>query len=57
MIVVAHIGGLPVEESIAQLAPAGIVALAAAHAARERTRRWTARLRSARTRSGQKRSA
>src|SRR4051794_14719594 len=57
MIVVAHIGGLPVEESIAQLAPAGIVALAAAHAARERTRRYGARLRGARTRLAQRRSA
>jgi hypothetical protein len=54
MIVVAHIGGLPIEESMAQLAPAGIVA---AHAAREWTRRCGARLRGARTRSGQRRSA
>ena len=50
MIVVAHIGGLPVEESIAQLAPTGIVVLVAAHAARDRIRRCVARLRGARTR-------
>jgi hypothetical protein len=42
MIVVAHVGGLPVEETIAQLAPVGIVVLVAA---RERTRRFRARLR------------
>jgi hypothetical protein len=48
MIVVAHVGGLPIEETIAQLAPAGgIVVLAVAHAAGERTRRWKARLRGA----------
>jgi hypothetical protein len=57
MIVVAHIGGRPVEESIAQLAPAGIVALAAARAARERARRCWARLRGAHTRVRRRRSA
>ena len=44
MIVVAHVGGLPVEETIAQLAPVGIVVLVMA---RERTRRFRARLRGA----------
>ena len=42
MIVVAHVGGLPVEETIAQLASVGIVVLVMA---RERTRRFRARLR------------
>ena len=44
MIVVAHVGGLPVEETIAQLASLGIVVL---FVARERTRRFRARLRGA----------
>jgi hypothetical protein len=44
MIVVAHVGGLPVEETIAQLAPVGIVVLVVA---RERARRFGARLRGA----------
>ena len=44
MIVVAHVGGLPVEETVAQLAPLGIVVL---FVARERTRRLKARLRGA----------
>ena len=44
MIVVAHVGGLPVEETIAQLASVGIVVLVVA---RERTRRFRARLRGA----------
>src|SRR4051794_23970799 len=46
MIVVAHISGLPVEETIAQLAPAaGIVVVAVAHAAGERTAKLWLRLR------------
>jgi hypothetical protein len=37
--VIAHVGGLPVEETIVQLAPAGIGALIALRVMSERIRR------------------
>ena len=43
--IVAHVGGLPIEEVIAQLASAGVVVLVAVQVVRERTERWRARLR------------
>jgi hypothetical protein len=56
-VIVAHIGGLPAEETIAQLAPAGIAVLVAVRALRGRTRRWTSRLQRVRTRLLRTRSA
>jgi hypothetical protein len=41
--VIAHVGGLPVEETIVQLAPAGIGVLVALRLASDRIR-WTVRL-------------
>jgi hypothetical protein len=42
--VYAHIGGMPVEETLAGFAPAGFVFVAALHVARERARRSTTRV-------------
>jgi hypothetical protein len=41
MIPVAHVGGLPVEETLLQLAPAGVALAAALRLTRARTRMWT----------------
>jgi hypothetical protein len=41
----AHVAGVPVEETVLQLAPAGVAVVAALRLTRERTRRWTSRLR------------
>ncbi len=38
--VCAHIGGLPVEETVIALAPGGVAVLVALRMARERTRGW-----------------
>jgi hypothetical protein len=46
-VIVAHVMGLPIEESVAQLVPAGAAIVAAAtiagRTARGRLRRWTGR--------------
>ena len=42
--IAAHIGGLPVEETLVAFAPAGVAFAAALHMARDRTRRAAGRL-------------
>jgi hypothetical protein len=42
-VILAHAGGLPVEETIAQLVPAGIALLVTLHLVAGRMRRRTAR--------------
>jgi hypothetical protein len=41
--VIAHAGGLPLEETIAQLVPAAAGAVIAMRLLRERVRRWASR--------------
>jgi hypothetical protein len=43
-VIAAHIGGLPIEETLVAFAPAGVAFAAAMHMARDRTRRAAGRL-------------